>query len=247
MAGGFLAGADRVVTSFHLPRATLATLPSPKLHTDDTMKGLDNDERDEGDIREEPELRTYDLDDSMHIDVAVLVPGENGEGKDFIPKTMQQMAEDVAKRGKEREEYRLRGVESGPKNNEVMDPGASEPRRVTRTRSGAIKRQTILKATREGKAPRGGRSTSRGEANASSSKARKQRSRPTTDISESEETIETSDGDGGEISFAEDDEYLASPSKNKRPRLERTGNSHATRAKATSTPSAAVTLSKKSS
>ena len=206
------------------------------------MKSLDGDGSDESDIREEPELRTYDLDDSMDIDVAVLVPGENGEGKDFIPKTMQQMAEDVAKRGKEREEYSLRGVESGPKNNEVMDQGASQPGRVTRTRSGAIKRQTILKASREaiGHAPRG-RSTSRRGANASPSKATKQRSRPTTDISESEETIEASDIDGGETSFAEDDEYLASPSKNKRPRLERTGNNHATRAKATSSPSAAVT------
>ena len=109
-AGGFLAGADRVVQAFHLPKNTHVVLPSSPLSNlpVNLVKNSD-DEGEMSDAREEPELETYDLEDDLvpmdvdgHVDTEVEVSSSKQDGQGFVPKTMQQLAEEADRRKDER-------------------------------------------------------------------------------------------------------------------------------------------------
>ncbi|KDR82961.1 hypothetical protein GALMADRAFT_238668 [Galerina marginata CBS 339.88] len=90
-AGGFLAGADRVVHAFHLPRNTHVVLSSP-LPRNVPLVGEELEET----TTDVPDFVTYDLD-TMDVDSEMeeVVPTTN-LATHHIPKTMQQIAEDAA-------------------------------------------------------------------------------------------------------------------------------------------------------
>jgi len=117
-AGGFLAGADRVVQAFHLPKNTHVVLPSSPLSNlpVNLVKNSD-DEGEMSDAREEPELKTYDLEDDLvpmdvdgHVDTEAEVSSSKQDGQGFVPKTMQQLAEEANRR---KDERRLTDDEDG--------------------------------------------------------------------------------------------------------------------------------------
>jgi hypothetical protein len=55
LAGGFLAGADRVVTAFHLPKKTIMSSP-PRQRASLPENASENEKGDESDVLEELEL-----------------------------------------------------------------------------------------------------------------------------------------------------------------------------------------------
>jgi hypothetical protein len=165
---------------------------------------------------EKPELTTYDLEDNMDTDPVGTPLYEDAEGRDFVPKTMQQMAEDAAKREMEQgddEDGRhdatgLNRVVMREATEPISTSGAKSTGRVTRLRSGAIKSGAIsnpglLEAL---KTPRGGRSSvSRSKAAGSANGTRRKRRRGE---SESEDDARTSQGEEMDVSdeFGVDDE-----------------------------------------
>lgn len=156
-----MAGADRVVTSFHLPKKTNMSSPSQQ-YAGQVDSTLENEKSDDSDGREELELKTYDLDEeSMDVDPAETSSTYGDvEGREFIPKTMQQMAEDAAKRQKEQEDKRRRHGAAGRSEPAVALQEMSESMigRMTRSRSGAIKNNTIS-SPEASKAPQGSKSS----------------------------------------------------------------------------------------
>ncbi|KAF8885705.1 hypothetical protein CPB84DRAFT_1788199 [Gymnopilus junonius] len=109
-AGGFLAGADRVVQAFHLPKNThvVLTPPPPVRHVPRHLPKERVEEELEETSTDAPEFVTYDLEEGMDVDselesVPILTNGVN-HMEERIPKTMQQMAEDAAAASKERAE-----------------------------------------------------------------------------------------------------------------------------------------------
>jgi xeroderma pigmentosum group C-complementing protein len=214
-AGGFLEDADKVVAAFHLPKNTHVVLSPLQVHKD-TVQLSDADEN-ESDPHEGPELRTYDLDDDEEVmDVDSERSFSNGDGKDFIPKTMQQLAEDAARRETQQKEAELRnGVKPEDKKHNVGLNGAHEEGsavvsnsessgRVTRSRSGAIKILTLALGASE-KMARGRSLPSRQKVTLTSKISRK-RKRPVEDGSEPEpeDDAETSN-DEQDIDFVGDD------------------------------------------
>ena len=100
-AGGFLAGADRVVHAFRLPRNTHPVLPPPRgvpapapidAHRAEELEETDSD-------ADAPALalETYDLD-AMDVDATVLAPMHplTQALLDAVPKTMAEMAAEAA-------------------------------------------------------------------------------------------------------------------------------------------------------
>ncbi|PPQ80442.1 hypothetical protein CVT25_001769 [Psilocybe cyanescens] len=111
-AGGFLAGADKVVHVFHLPKNTHVVLPSPPRDvTEVTHKPVveEDDEEEQAAARDATvDFVTYDLetmdvdsdiDGPLPLDDAGLDDAEQRlykQRQEYVPKTMQQMAEDAA-------------------------------------------------------------------------------------------------------------------------------------------------------
>lgn len=206
MAGGFLAGADRVVAAFHLPKKTIMSSP-PRQHASLLEIASENEKGSESDDREELDLVTYDLDDeTMDTDPAG-TPSlyEDVEGCDFVPKTMQQMAEDAAKQEKEQEELR-RHDSTGQTGTDVILKEPSESistwtaksiGRVTRSRSGAMESETISNPGPEvSKTPGRGRSSFTRWKGASANTTKRKRTRGDSE----------SEDDGGQEMDVEDDE-----------------------------------------
>ena len=234
MAGGFLAGADRVVTTFHLPKRTMMSSPPRERHGTRQLEIARGDEKGyDSDAREEPlMLGTYDLDeDLMDAEPTGALSVYFHEGREFVPKTMQQMAEDAAREQARHDEGDGDGDEgeaSGQTRTnaslrEEASPSASTTAksamvegRVTRTRSGAIKlreKATLGGPGREGSAtPRRGRGgggvrSSFGRRKGGGSDDRRKRRRVGVGwASEDEDEAYGSPDDGGEEGGDGDDE-----------------------------------------
>ncbi len=212
-AGGFLADADRVVATFHLPKNTHVVLLPPQLHKD-TVQLSDADEN-ESDPREGPELRTYDLDDEEIMEVdseRSFSRSSNGDGKDFIPKTMRQLAEDAARRETQQREAELRnGVKPEDKKHNGAHEGSAvvsnseSGGRVTRSRSGAVKTLTLASEASE-KMARGRRSLPSRQKVTSTNKISRKRKRAVEDGSEPEPEVDVEMfSDEQDIDFVGDD------------------------------------------
>jgi len=99
-AGGFLAGADKVVQVFHLPKNTHVTLSHTPPPAREEPKLAD--ELEEPDTSDAPagffasDFVMMDADSDMEA-VVGLEP-EQGNGQYHVPKTMQEMAEEYAAR-----------------------------------------------------------------------------------------------------------------------------------------------------
>ena len=192
LAGGFLAGADRVVKAFHLPKKTMMSLP-PRQTANLLKIASEIVKSDDSDGREELELRTYDLDDE-NMDTDPVDSSALYEDADFVPKTMQQMAEDAAKRDKE-EDVILKEASS------ISTSTTKSVGRATRSRSGALKSETISNPSPEASVTtRRGRSSFTRWKHASTKRKRRRR-----DL-ESDDEAETSHDDGGQEMDVEDDE-----------------------------------------
>ena len=94
---GFLVGADDVVQSFHLPKYTHVRLPS----TPPPPGVVDKKDLEFLEAESTPDYMTYDLE-MMDVDESDLLetPNDGGtqEEESRIPKTMQELAEDAAKK-----------------------------------------------------------------------------------------------------------------------------------------------------
>ncbi|KAF9485754.1 Rad4-domain-containing protein [Pholiota conissans] len=134
-AGGFLAGADRVVQAFHLPKNTHVVLPSPgpppPSHNTRKDKGgsksavahHDEEYEDDSDSGDAPDFNTYDIED-MDVDIPLADADIDTGGAssravsvDYVPKTMQQMAEEA-------EAARLNAPVSESEEEEIIIGGA---------------------------------------------------------------------------------------------------------------------------
>jgi len=237
LAGGFLAGADRVVTAFHLPKKTMMSSP-PRQHANVIEIASENEKGDESDDREELELATYDLDEeTMDTDPAG-TPSlyEDVAGRDFVPKTMQQMAEDAAKQDKEQVESRRHDV-TGQTGTDVILKEAPESismwaaksiGRVTRSRSGAMESETISNPGPEAsKTPRRVRSSRWKGASSNTTKRKRRRGDSgSEDDGGQEMNVEESD----EVRLSDEDDENEEGHRgtrmlsNKRPRNGRTNN-----------------------
>ena len=222
MAGGFLAGADRVVTTFHLPKKTMMSSP-PRERTRRLEETREDEKGYPDNVREEPlVLRTYDLDeDLMDAEPTSASSSYLYEGREFVPKTMQQMAEDAAKELARDDDGGGGGGGETPSGQTRIDPTLREASsssttksvtvegRVTRSRSGAIKLHEKTKLGGPGpealKTPRRGRgggvrsssSFGRWKGGGGDSDNKDRRKRRRVD-SESEDEAEGSPDDGGE-------------------------------------------------
>ena len=224
----------------------LSPLQLPK----DTVQVSNADDNESG-LYEGPELRTYDLDEEV-MDVDSEHSLSNGDGMDFIPKTMQQLAEDAARRDMQQKEAELRNGED-KKHNSVGLDGAREEGlavvlnsessgRVTRSRSGAVKNLTLASGAPE-KMVRGRRSMPLRQKAASTNKISRKRKRAVEDGSEPEPEVdaETSNDEQEDIDFVGDDttgggdgdddgEYKST--RGKRSRIGQRGNTRSTRPRA---------------
>jgi len=207
----------------------------------------------ESDLYEGSELRTYDLDEEV-MDVDSERSLSNGDGKDFIPKTMQQLAEDAARREMQQKEGELRnGVKPEDKKHSVglgeeglaVVSNSESSGRVTRSRSAAVKILTLASGASE-KIARGRRSLPSRQKVASTNKISRKRKRASVeDGSEPEPEVDAeTSNDERDIDFVGDDtagggdgdddgEYKST--RGKRSRIGQTGNTRSTRPRATST------------
>lgn len=254
-AGGFLADADKVVAAFHLPKNKYVKSPTQPHKGVVQVLGTDESERDS---REEPELRTYDLDEeTMDIDTEDdFSHSPNGNGKDFVPKTMQQMAEDAAKNEAQQKEEESQNVikPEGKRSivglhdaHEGLAPSNSgSDGRVTRSRSGAVKTQATLSLRPEAseKLARGRRSFPGRRRVTSTNKVFKKRKRAVEDDSEPEDDAEMSNDeedvnfvgdDVGDDDDEPDDGEVEKSTRGKRTHTGKTGNRRPKRATTTST------------
>ncbi|KAF9525479.1 hypothetical protein CPB83DRAFT_859313 [Crepidotus variabilis] len=94
-AGGFVIGegVDQVVSAFHLPKNTHPVLPSSSRIPSDVESVMASEDGLESDEREGFELQTYDLEEIEMHDVEM---EDASRTVSFVPKTLQQLAEDAA-------------------------------------------------------------------------------------------------------------------------------------------------------
>lgn len=120
-AGGFLAGADKVVQAFHLPRNTHVVLPpsGPPSRALSHAPGTDAQEAEEDESEgDAPDFNTYDLED-MDVDVPMEDVGADPSRPSpapydvhVVPKTLQQMAEEA-------DMARMKAVAPDPEEEEI--------------------------------------------------------------------------------------------------------------------------------
>ncbi|KAF8157998.1 hypothetical protein B0H34DRAFT_707119 [Crassisporium funariophilum] len=210
-AGGFLAGADKVVQAFHLPKNTHVTLP----YTPPPGLSKYADELEEATSEAAPDFITYDLE-TMDVDPdmeeILTQPPETASTRIFIPKTMQEMAEEATNQ---------RAID-GAVDEEELDmtlPPQADPSAVTAAPKTTLKITLPSKASNSNNASSGGGTPGITKADGKSSRTPRPASRRSKRKRLRKDDRE--DSDSANSSDEKDDDELQ-PSPNKRVRVKAT-------------------------